>query len=121
MKANPMAFIAKHKIPFLVVGGVVVGYIVLKNIGGGSSSTTTTGTDPNATAAAVAMAQITAQQQSQAAAAAAAVSQQQFQLAGLQEQGTIQTTQQVNQINGNIQLATIQAHSVDLQTTAQTQ
>lgn len=113
MAAHPMEFIVKHKVPFMVAGGLVVVYLIVKNMS--SPAATTTVSAPADTA------QIAyqAQQSHDAALAAGAAAQQAFQLNYLNEQGTIQTQQQANSINGQLGLATIQANAQNVQTAAQ--
>jgi hypothetical protein len=108
------AFFKKHKTIFLILGGVVLLYLVYRAASGSSASTSSTADD-----SALDEAQIAAQaQQAQTAAAfAAQQDQEQFQLTSLNDTGQIQTQQQVNQINGSLQLANIQANSANLQTT----
>jgi hypothetical protein len=104
MKARPLQFVAKHKMPFLIGGGVIVLFLVYKNMSGASTTTsapTAAPADPTAEQIALLQAQGSVQSQ----------------LAGLQ--GQIQTTQQVNSINGQIQLANIQAANATQQTAAQ--
>lgn len=111
-----MEFFSKHKTIFLVLGGLVILYLVYTAASGGSSSSST---DDSAADASVDEAQIAAQaQQAQSSAAfSAQQDSEQFQLASLNDTGSIQTQQQVNSINGSLGLATIQANSANLQTT----